>query len=541
MIAAPKRDCRPFSTGKTLPFTLDKADESFIPLKHKGGTEMTIDRAILGRRAAACALTLAALLGAPAYAQGVPDPETSAQGDVALTIYNNNLALVQDVRQIDIAPGRTRVEFPDVSASIRPETLSFAAANTTIIEQNFDYDLLTPGKLMEKAVGQMVTLLRTNVATGAETRERAKVLSVVGGVVLQIGDRIEVLRDDGLPVRVIFDRVPPGLRARPTLSVNLDSSRGGTRPVALRYLSNGLGWSADYVALYNEAAGTVDMQGWVTLTNTTGTTFHNADTVLVAGDPNGGGGGGYRQRGMTRAGTEAAERERLGDFYLYPIKGRTTVANAQTKQVSFLDVQAVPARKIYAITVGWEQNDEEPRNVESRIAFSTSRDQGLGDALPAGTVRFYQRDREGTPQFIGEKGIDHTPMGSDLSLATGEAFDVTAKAEIEKRETITGADWEKSARYRITENGKTTTTVEVERPKTFYRTTMRYTLTSARSTPTEVELDQTGLTRGWWGDDTRVTFEDIKGEQRNADRRRYRVTVPANGERVIRVTYETRY
>ena len=491
---------------------------------------------------AACGASLAALLAAGAAAQGVPDPDATAQGDVSLTIYNNSLALVQDVRQIEIASGRSRVEFPDVSATIQPETLSFAAANTSIIEQNFDYDLLTPGKLMEKAIGQTVTLLRTNPATGAETRERAKVLSVAGGVVIQIGDRIEVLRDDGLPVRVIFDRVPPGLRARPTLSVNLDSSRSGKRPVSLRYLSNGLGWSADYVALYNESAGTIDMQGWVTLTNSTGTTFHNADTVLVAGNPyDGGRSSGYGQRGMTRAGTEAADRERLGDFYLYPIAGRTTVANNQTKQVSFLDVQAVPARKIYSINVGWEQNDQEPRNAESRIAFSTSRDQGLGDALPAGTVRFYQRDREGTPQFIGEKGIDHTPMGSELSLVTGDAFDITVKAEIEKRETITSEEWEKTARYRVTENGKTTTSVEIERPKTFYRTTMRYTLTNARAQPSVVELTQSGLSRGWWGDDTRVTVEDIKGEQTNIDQRKFVVPVPAEGERVIRVTYETRY
>jgi hypothetical protein len=486
-------------------------------------------------------VSAAALLAAGALAQGVPDPDATAQGDLSLTIYNSDLALVQDVRQLAIAQGRSRVEFPDVSARIQPETLSFAAAGTTIVEQNFDYDLLTPGKLMEKAVGQTVTLLRTNPATGAETRERAKVLSTAGGVVIQIGERIEVLRDDGLPVRVIFDRVPPGLRARPTLSVNLDSARGGTRPVSLRYLTNGLGWNADYVALYNEAAGTIDMQGWVTLTNGTGTTFHNADTVLVAGNPNGGGGGNrYPQRGMTRAGTEAAGRERLGDFYLYPIKGRTTIANAQTKQVSFLDVQAVPARKIYAASVDWQQNDDQARNVQSRIAFSSSREQGLGDALPAGTVRFYQRDREGTPQFIGENAIGHTPMGSELSLVTGDAFDITVKAEIEKRETITGAEWEKSARYRIFEGGQTRE-VTIERPRTFYRTTMRYTLTNAKAAPVEVELTQTGLARSWWGDDTRVTLEDIKGEQLNADRRRYVVPLPAEGERVIRVTYETRY
>lgn len=203
-------------------------------------------------------------------------------------------------------------------------------------------------------------------------------------------------------------------------------------------------------------------------------------------------------------------------------------------------MQSVPARKIYSRDIGWQQNDTEPQNVQSRIAFSTSRDQGLGDALPAGTVRFYQRDSEGTPQFIGEKSIDHTPMGSDLSLVTGEAFDITVKAEVEKRETITSAEWEKSARYRVVEDGKTRE-VTIERPRTYYRTTMRYTLTNAKAEGLEVQFTQTGLSRSWWADDFRVTAEDIKGEQLNADRRRYTIPVPAEGERVIRVTYETRY
>ncbi len=501
-----------------------------------------IDRAAVRAYGASALAVVGALTAVAASAQSIPAPDETAQGEVALTIYNGGTTLVQDVRQINIAAGNSRVEFPDVSASIQPQTLSFAAPNTTIIEQNFDFDLLTPTKLMEKAIGQTVTLLRTNPATGTETRERATVLSTAGGVVIQIGDRIEVLRDDGLPVRVIFDRVPPNLRARPTLSVTLDSSRAGTRPVSLRYLTGGLGWSADYVALYNERTDTIDMQGWVTLTNNTGTTFHQADTVLVAGDPNGGGGQrSFGSRGLTRAGTEAASRERLGDFYLYPITARTTVANAQTKQVSFLDAQAVPARKVYSIDTGFQQNDEIPANVESRIAFSTSRDQGLGDALPAGTVRFYQRDREGTPQFIGENNIGHTPMGSELSLATGNAFDITVQTEVEKRETITGAEWEKSARYRVYDNGKVVGQVEIERPKTFYRTTMRYTLTNAKPEAVNVEITQGGLFRGPWADDYRIISEDIAGEQINTDRRKYTVPVPAEGKRVIRVTFETRY
>ncbi|MCT2559061.1 DUF4139 domain-containing protein [Tsuneonella sp. YG55] len=487
-------------------------------------------------------------LATAGLAQTAPT-EPSAQGDLAVTIYNNDLALVQDVRRLDIARGRSRIEFPDVSARIRPETLSFNAAGAGIVEQNFDFDLLTPGKLMEKAIGQTVTLIRTNPATGAETRERATVLSTAGGVVVKIGDRIEVLRDDGLPVRVIFDQVPPNLRARPTLSVTVDSDRGGARPASIRYLTGGLGWSADYVALYDEARGTTDMQGWVTLTNQTGTTFREAETVLVAGGPSASGGSrSYRRsspppppRGSFVPGTETADRERLGDYYLYPLPARTTIANAQTKQVGFLDVQGVPAKKVYARSVGWLASDDQPVNVASAIAFSTSREQGLGDALPAGTVRFYQRDAQGTPQFVGESRIGHTPMGSGLTLTTGDAFDVFVQAEVVSREKITPGEYDASARYRVIKNGDVVQEITRERAVEYWRTTMRYTFTNAKPAPVEVELIQGGLDRGWWTRDYRVTSEDVKGEQVNADTRKYLVTVPANGRREVRVTYETRY
>lgn len=465
--------------------------------------------------------------------------EETAQGDLSVTIYNNGQSLVQDIRQINIASGRSTITFPDVSAMIRPETLSFAANNTSIVEQNFDFDLLTPQKLMEKAVGQEVTLIRTNPATGAETLERAEVLSTMGGVVVRIDGRIEVLRDDGLPVRVIFDRVPPNLRARPTLSVTLESGRAGTRPASIRYLTPGLGWSSDYVALFDETNGSVDMQGWVTLTNTTGTTFSNADTLLVAGNVN----GGYSpvRRDLVRAGTETADRERLGNFYLYPIEGRTTIANNQTKQVSFLDVQGVPARRIYERSVGWLSNESDPQAFSTAISFSSSREGGLGDALPAGTVRFYQRDAQGSPQFIGENYIGHTPMGSTLSLRTGDAFNVYGQAEVESRDRITAAEYENSARYRIVENGEVTRTMLLDRRIDYYRTTTRYTLTNANSEAVEVQLTQNGLDRGYWTRDYRVVSEDVPGEQLNADSRLYRITIPANGERVVRVTYETRY
>ena len=233
-------------------------------------------------RVIVCLAAVAA--AAPVFAQGPQAPEPpsrgkaqlpsetqTAQGEVAVTIYNNNLGLVQDRRSIALPAGRTRQEFPDVSAQIRAETVSVAADGIEIVEQNFDYDLLSPQALMTAAVGETITLVRTNPGTGAELRERARVLAVNGGVVLQIGERIEVLRDDGLPVRVIFDRVPANLRARPTLSVTMESARGGARPVTLSYLTPGLGWRADYVTLFDVAAGRIDVQCWISLTNTTGT------------------------------------------------------------------------------------------------------------------------------------------------------------------------------------------------------------------------------------------------------------------------------
>ena len=481
-------------------------------------------------------LLLAASVAAPAGAQ-------TAQGDVSVTIYNDNLALVQDTRQIAIPAGRSRQEFPDVSAQIRAETVSFTAPDTAIVEQNFDYDLLSPGKLMEKAVGKTVTIVRTNPANGMETREQAKVLAANGGVVLQIGPRIEVLRDDGLPVRVIFDRVPENLRARPTLSVTVESRRAGTRPATLTYLTPGLGWKTDYVALFDEAAGKIDVQGWVTLTNSSGTGYHEADVIMIAGAPNRGnsydGYRSYEPGTLRRAGTETGGRERIGDYYMYPLPGRTTIAHAQTKQVSFLDVQGAAAAKAYEYRVSGFQSIEQPASAASILRFSNSRGGGLGDQLPAGTIRVYIRDSRGSPQFIGESAIGHTPMGSELAVRTGEAFDVKVKTAVVKREKITGEEWVRSERYRIVDSAAGTRVVEKQVNPTYYRTTMSYTVTNARPVPVTVDLYQNGLDGYYY--DTRVVSETVRGEQRSIGERLFRVPVAAGSETVVTAVYEMRY
>jgi hypothetical protein len=483
---------------------------------------------------------------APAFAQNrIPAPSQSAQGDVAVTIYNNNLGLVQDRRQLDIPAGRSRQEFPDVSAQIRPETVTLAGAGVGIVEQNFDFDLLSPQALMQKAVGETITLVRVNPATGAETRERALVLAANGGVVLQIGERIEVLRDDGLPVRVIFDRVPENLRARPTLSVNIESQGAGRRPVTLTYLTTGLGWSADYVALFNETAGSMDLQGWITLTNNSGTPYVNANTLLVAGAVGQDAEQYYRNRGETssrisRAGTETANRERVGDFYVYPLHERTTIANSQTKQVSFLDVAGAPATRGYEYRNAWLHTTEQPESVNSVLRFSSSREQGLGDALPAGTVRVYQRDARGNPQFVGESHIDHTPMGSQIGLTTGQAFDVKVRPVVEGRDHLTIAQWLTTSRFRIRASDGSEVSGERDslRETDLWQTRMRYTLTNARPEPVTVDLYQSGFDDYWH--DARIVSESVPSERLSADQVVWHVTIPGNGTTILSATFQTR-
>jgi hypothetical protein len=459
-------------------------------------------------------LTLACAFAVPVFAQ-TAIPTQSAQGDVRVTIYQNAQSLVQDLRRLQLPAGRSKQEFPDVSAQIRAETVTLTGPGIGIVEQNFDYDLLTPAKLMEKAVGQTITLLRTNPATGVESRVQAKVLAANGGVVLQIGNSIEVLRDDGLPVRVIFDQVPPNLRARPTLSVTLES-KGGMTPTTLSYLTPGLGWNADYVSLFDESKKTIDVQGWVTLSNNTGTDFVNANVLLVAGSPNGGGNRRNVQvpwrssstGTIDEAGTESSDRERLGDFYLYPLSERTTIANAQQKQVSFLDVKGVPARKAYEYDNGWLANVESA-SASTVLKFSSAKSGGLGDQLPAGTLRVYMRDQRGDPQFIGESRIESTPMGSSMSVRTGEAFDVKVKSIVEERKRINDSRWQ---------------------------TTVRYELSNALATAVTVDLGQSGL----WGD-VRIKQQSLESKRTSAERVEWSVPVPANGKAVVTAIFDSRY
>ena len=261
---------------------------------------------------------------------------------------------------------------------------------------------------------------------------------------LKIGDRIEVLRDDGIPARVIFDKVPPNLRASPTLSINVQSNAAGRRDVTLEYLTRGLSWNADYVAVFDERRSKLDMQGWITLTNNSGTTFSDAVTQLVAGDMK----SWRRATGMAattmacrnsaqsrlhgKPGTTGAGRQ-LADYYVYPLRRATTVANNQTKQVGFLERRAWPRARSTS-TPSTRSVAQRPGQAAVVVRFSNSPAGGLGAQLPAGMVRVYARDTDGKPRFVGEDRIGHTRRARRSRVKIGDAFDVTIQPTLGKQD-----------------------------------------------------------------------------------------------------------
>ncbi|WP_312784343.1 DUF4139 domain-containing protein [Brevundimonas sp.] len=460
---------------------------------------------------------VAMLLAAPAAAQQVEEGP-GGPDRVSLTVYNQNIALVEDVRNLNVPAGRSRQEFPGVSASIRPETVGLSGRGLSVVEQNFDYDLLTPGKLMESAVGGDIGIVRTNPGSGAQTTERARVLAANQGVVLQIGNRIEVLRDDGVPTRVIFDQVPQNLRPRPTLSVTLNAEGAGRRETTLSYLTTGLAWKADYVARFDEKAGKLDLTGWVTITNNSGATFSNAQTRVVAGDvnlvnDNNGYNPRYGQppRAVRGNGTQTGGQGALADVYVYPLPESVTVANNQTKQVGLLDAVGVPASKRYLYVANGFQTAEEPSAAEVGVIFSNASG-AAARALPAGVMRVYVKDEAGEPRFIGEDQVDHAPAGSEIVITTGEAFDVTVQPRV-----VSSAAAPKSSYYRW---------------RTRYA--MEYTVRNARQQPVTVEVRQRGL-----GRDTELSEQSVEGDLRDANTVVWRVPVPANGETKLTATITT--
>jgi hypothetical protein len=389
---------------------------------------------------------------------------TEDQSSLALTIYNSDLALVKDQRNLSIPKGEHDVEFMGVSGQIKPETALLRSTKHSgsirVLEQNFDYDLLTPQKLLEKSLGKTIQIATMNPATGSEVIQSAKVLATNNGLIVEIVGKIET-NPNG---RFIFPSLPDNLRAQPTLTTTVANTQGAKDTYELSYLTTGLSWNADYVAELT-SDNTLDLASWVTLSNNSNTAYKNANIQLVAGDVNL-----VNEQPLVmamRMKTSANDRiqeslqsEDILEYKLYSLPRKTTLENAQTKQVSLFNAAAVASHQqlvfrpviIQRYNILKDQNEKLKSTFELKI--KNDKKSNLGLPLPKGTVRVYRRDAKGNAQFVGEDQIDHSAENETITLTLGQSFDVSVERKATNFKIISEGNnqFEFETSYQITFN-----------------------------------------------------------------------------------------
>ncbi|MBI3799405.1 MAG: DUF4139 domain-containing protein [Deltaproteobacteria bacterium] len=465
-------------------------------------------------------LLLICLLGSvPAWSQtGTLSSTVTDQTQVAVTIYNSNIGLVKDLREIDLAEGENELRFMDVAAQIMPATVHIKPLAQTpglsVLEQNYEYDLLSPEKLMEKYIGKEVKVLDKNYYTGQEQIVTATLLSTTGSPVYQVGNEIYI----GLPGRVILPQIPESLIAQPTLVWLLHSDKAGKQKIETSYLTNQITWQADYVTVLNTDDTKADLSGWVSIDNKSGATYKNATLKLVAGDVHRVEPKVLYQRTMVMA-AEAApappqfKEEGFFEYHLYTLDRPTTVKDNQTKQMTLLTANDIPVTKRLILQGqqgyfynAYSPDDELPtEKIGVFLEIENSQKNNLGMPLPKGTVRVYKADKDGSLQFIGEDQIDHTPKDETVKVKMGEAFDVVGK----RKQT----DYKRIAR----------TTSE-----------MGWEITLRNHKPEEVTVRVNEPMPGDW----EVLSASHKYEKADAHTLRFEVPVPKDGE--VKITYRVR-
>jgi hypothetical protein len=399
-------------------------------------------------------------------AQLPPGPARAAASDstgreaLGITVYNQNFGLVRERRKIELGTGKIELAFHDVARELQAETVHIRGDSPEalrVVEQNYRYDLLTPETLLKKYVGQQIKVIRYNEKLGTDEQKTAEVLAAEKGVVLRIDGELTY----DFPGRYVFPSVPANLVEKPTL-VWLLASQKPRQSVEVTYLTGGLNWSADYVLVLAADDKSVDLNGWVTLTNESGASFENAELKLVAGDvqriapeepkPQL---EAYDMRAQA-ANQPAFKEEGLFEYHLYTLDRPTTVRDKEKKQVSLLEGHGIQVKK-KLVFMGSEQFfrplRREPltnQKLSARLEFSNSTANHLGEPLPKGVVRVYKADQGGAQQFVGEDRIDHTPRDEKVEIKLGDAFDVVGDRKQLKYTQLgscqTQSDWEISLR-----------------------------------------------------------------------------------------------
>ncbi|MCZ6766513.1 MAG: DUF4139 domain-containing protein [bacterium] len=395
------------------------------------------------RRFARCAgragaWVVAALFLLPPGATRADETTKSTIADresLAITIYSSNLALVKDVRKIQVPTGVVNLKFEGVAAHIDPTSVYIRSLTSpdqlAILEQNFEYDLISPAKLMEKYLGRNIELVF--VRDKKEIRKRARLIGNQGGYVYEIDNQIVI----NPPGRVVLPDLPEGLISRPTLIWMLQNGRS-RHTIEASYLTGGIGWRANYVLVLSEDDREVDLTGWVTINNQSGATYNDAAIKLVAGDVHrapAARGGRHLREVLSADGIVAEEQfkeQAFFEYHLYTLQRTSTIKENQTKQINLLDAEGVGVEKHYVFSprrATWTRQTaaSEKAKVSVFLSLENSEDNNLGKPLPKGVVRVYKKDADGALQFAGEDRIDHTPEDEIVRVKLGEAFDVVGE------------------------------------------------------------------------------------------------------------------
>jgi hypothetical protein len=402
------------------------------------------------------------------------------QTDLALTVYNSNVALVRDLRQLSLPSGTFRLKLMDIAATVNPATVHFRSVDQPgklgVIEQNYEYDLLEPAKLLNKYVGKEVTLVRPYQENGTTKREeiRAMLLANNNGPVWKIGNDIVT----GLYAESYrFPEVPANLFERPTLLMSLENSGSHRQQVETSYLASNLSWNADYVLTVARDNKSADLDGWVTITNKSGTAFRNARLQLVAGDlhrlpvPSAKAMAMELNGALDAARAQQFAQESFSEYHLYTLGRRTSVEDKETKQISLLQGSGVPVEKVFVVNgqnfyYRNQQNPGSPLKDAVMVFYKFKNEQkaSLGIPLPAGNLRVYQKDSKGGVLFVGEDRIEHTPKDETVSVHIGNAFDVVCERKQTDYRRIDTHTWEMEFEITLRNHKETPVNVEVNEP-----------------------------------------------------------------------------
>ncbi len=471
------------------------------------------------------------LLGISTFLTGVANAEPlflpSTDNNLSLSIYNQNLALVKDIRQAELKAGVNEVIFDGVAQRIQPETAIIYGDNLKVIEQNYNYSLLSYQNFIERNIGKQVNTVRVNPENGDNIYERAELIGTANGQPIL---RFNYGIDSNFEGRVVFNEIPAGLSNKPTLTAKLNSEKSGYKNLRLAYLTDGLSWKTDYVANVNNDTS-LNLTGWVTINNESGIDYENAKIQLIAGDVN------VVRQAMPRMskgvmmlnsarafGADEAmsvEPEAINSYELYTLPTTATIKNHQTKQIALIEKQNVTYKKEFNLDAPFyfDTNGDEFEKFHPEITYviENRAESNLGISLPAGIIRFYENDKNGNLQFIGSNHIANTAKEDTLRMRLGDAFNISVSGKTKK---ISEKEVSRQMQNKCA-NIKTRRTYDTE-----------ITVNNAEDNDNTVIISQN------FRHDAKIIKESIQSTDKNATTKQWQIPVAKNDKTTLTYTVE---